>query len=169
MNTCIEKRRGKTVASAFGFDKVHSVEIDRLMIFSESKSYWYFGIKTSNIFDEKWLHFLIGSSIVRECIILFWIKKGIERSHIPDVVSQGRMKQPRLQGCIVKSACLQPLGVSKEEGHLDQAVRNKPNKLLKSLAAKKPHKFIDCQHQQASCPWLLCVSSLYWTIKHVIA
>ena len=82
MNTCIEKRRGKTVASAFGFDKVHS--IDRLMIFSESKSYWYFGIKTSNIFDVKWLHFHIGASI--------WIKKGIERSHIPDVVNQGRMK-----------------------------------------------------------------------------
>ena len=71
-------------ASVSGSDKVHSIEVDRLVIFSESKNNWYFGIKTSNIFDEKWLHFHIGSSIVRECIFLFWIKKGIERSHIPD-------------------------------------------------------------------------------------
>ena len=29
MNTCIEKIGGKTVSSALGFDKVHSIEIDR--------------------------------------------------------------------------------------------------------------------------------------------
>ena len=68
-----------------------------------------------------------------------------------------KYRQPRLQGCIVKLACLHPLGVSKKEGHLDQAVRNKPNKLLKSLAAKKTNASLETASTILSLT-LLCIS-----------
>ena len=46
-----------------------------------SQSYWYFGIKTSNIFDEKWLHFHIGSSTVRMHLSLMDQEGYTEKSH----------------------------------------------------------------------------------------